>query len=89
MGFPHFCALAELDYYDSSRGAAPFVFTNNSPLDENAIADSWDISPAPPQYGFGDNIAADSRGEGTDEANFLQLNLAIAPTSDQAQSPEF
>lgn len=87
----HFSALAELNYYDSGRGAAPFIFTNTGPeygLDENAIADSWDMSPAPPQYGFGDNIAADSRGEGTDEAKSLQLDLAIAPLSDQAQSPE-
>lgn len=87
----HFSALAELNYRDSGRGAAPFIFTNTGPeygLGENAIADSWDISPAPPQYGFDDNIAADPRGEGTDEANSLQLNLAIAPPSDQAQSPE-
>lgn len=89
LGLLHFSVLAELNYHDPSRGAAPFVFTDTSPeygLGENAIADSWDIHP--PQYGFGDSIVADSRGEATDGTNFLQLNTAIPPPSDQAQSPE-
>lgn len=79
--------LAELNYHGRSRGA-PATFTNTgaeSGFYENAIADPWDI---PPQYGFGDNILTDSRREETGGANSLQLNIAISPPSDQAQSPE-
>lgn len=89
LGLVHVSVLAELNYYDPSRGVAPFIFTDASPeyrLGENAGADSWDIPP--PQYGFGDNTVADSLGEATDGANFLQLNIAIAPQANQAQSPE-
>lgn len=78
---------AELNYHGPSRGAAS-IFTNTgaeSELGENAIADPWDI---PPQYGFGDNILADSRREATDGASSLQLNMAISPPSGQAESPE-
>lgn len=79
----YFSVLAELSYHDPAS-ASP-----ESGVGENAIADSWDIPP--PQYGFGNNIVADSRGETTDSANSLQLNIAIASSSsssDQAQSPE-
>lgn len=79
--------LAELNYHGPSRGAAS-ILTNTgaeSELGEDAIADPWDI---PPQYGFGDTILADSGGEATVGASSLQLNIAISPPSDQAQSPE-
>lgn len=79
--------LAELNYYGPSGGAVS-IFTNTgaeSELGETAIADPWDI---PSQYGFGDDLLADSRREATVGASSLQLNIAISPPSDQAQSPE-
>lgn len=83
--------LAELNYHDPGRSAADLIFTNTAPehgLIENDIADSSGFPPL--QYEVGDNIIAKSRVEATtDEANNLQLNIAIAPPSDdQAPSPE-
>lgn len=79
--------LAELNYNDPSRDAFS-IFTSTgaeSEFGENFIANPWDI---PSQYGFGDNMLADSRREATDQVNSLQLNVAIRPTPDQAQIPE-
>lgn len=86
--------LADLLNYNEPSLGASSIFTNTgaeSELgEENAIADPWYIPP--PQYGFGDNMLADSRREATtDVANSLQLNIAISsPPShqQQVQSPE-
>ena len=80
-------ALAASNYHGPGR-SAPSIFTNTgaeSELGENAIDDPWDN---PPPYVFGDNFLADSRSEATDEAKYLQLNIVMAPPSDQAQNPE-